>query len=63
MDMYERYETLCDEVKFQIKFLGDHYAMDFDYLMETLNEMKVLQDKIREQQFIDFNKNESNKGV
>jgi len=56
MDIFERYEELCKEVEFQMKFMSDFYSMDFDYLEETLSEMKSLQYKIREQQFIDNNK-------
>ncbi len=57
MDIFDRYEALCKEVIFQMKFIGDHYAMDFDYLEEVLSEMKGLQYKIREQQFIEYNEN------
>lgn len=57
MDIFERYETLCKEVEHQMKFLSDCYQMDFDYLEETLSELKILQYRIREQQFIEYNEN------
>ena len=57
MDIFDRYEALCKEVEFQMKFISDYYAMDFDFLEETLSELKTLQYKIREQQFIEYNEN------
>lgn len=41
----ERYELLCEDIKYQIDFIGDFYEMDFTHLIETLTEMKKLQDK------------------
>lgn len=40
---FERYELLAEDVKFQIKFIDDYYVFDFDYLEQTLKEMKKLQ--------------------
>lgn len=45
-DVFKRYELLCEEVKYQIKFLNDYYVFDFKHLEKTLNEMKILQKKI-----------------
>ena len=48
--IFERYELLCKDVTHQIGFLNDYYQMDFEYLQETLDEMKELQKKIIQNQ-------------
>lgn len=45
---FKRYELLCKEIKHQIDFIDDYYAFDFKHLEETLNEMKTLQEKIKQ---------------
>ena len=52
--IFERYELLCKDVKHQIDFVGDYYAMDFEYLQQTLNEMKELQKTIKQNQFDEY---------
>lgn len=53
--IFERYELLCKDIKHQIDFVGDFYAMDFDHLQQTLDEMKDLQNKIKEHQYKQLN--------
>lgn len=48
--IFERYELLCKDVKHQINFVDDFYTMDFEHLQQTLDEMKDLQNKIKEHQ-------------
>jgi len=55
--IFDRYDILCNEVKYQMKFIGDHYAMDFDYLIEHLKEMKNLQEQIKEDQLKEYETN------
>lgn len=53
--IFERYELLCKDVKYQIDFVDDYYVFDFKHLNETLKEMKKLQNKIRQNQTININ--------
>ena len=55
-ETFKRYELLCKDVKHQIDFVDDYYEFDFKHLEETLNEMKELQEKIRQNQWLDSNK-------
>lgn len=50
--IFERYEVLSEEVKHQIGFIGDFYVMDFEYLQQTLDEMRGLQKIINENNFL-----------
>lgn len=49
-EILERYALLCKDIKHQIDFIGDYYAMDFEHLQQTINEVKELQEKIRQNQ-------------
>jgi hypothetical protein len=42
----EKYDVLCKDIKHQISFIDDIYQMDFKYLQETLNMMKILQAEV-----------------
>ncbi|MEK6829064.1 MAG: hypothetical protein AABY15_02975 [Nanoarchaeota archaeon] len=44
--MEERYAILCDEVKHQIHFMTEPDSFDFEYLQQTINEMKSLKEKL-----------------
>jgi len=46
MEKFEKYEKLCEEIKFQMKFIDDAYCMDFDYFIETLQKLKDIQNEI-----------------
>ena len=47
--IFERYELLCKDVKYQIDFVDDYYVMDFEHLQKTLDEMKELQEIIKQE--------------
>lgn len=47
LNVLERYETLSEEIKYQIQFIDDFYEFDFVYFNQTLQEMKTLQKKLR----------------
>jgi len=47
-ELIKKYELLCNDVKHQIDFVDNFYEFDFNHLEETLNEMKTLQKKIRQ---------------
>jgi len=49
-ETFNRYFFLCKDIKYQIDFVNDCYEFDFKHLEETLNEMKELQEKIRQHQ-------------
>lgn len=55
-ELIKRYELLCKDVKHQIDFIDNYYDFDFKHLEETLNEMKELQEKIKQNQWVDSNK-------
>lgn len=44
----KEYELLCKEVRFQISYIDDFYEFDFTHLVGILNEMRILQDTIKE---------------
>lgn len=48
----QRFELLGKDVKHQINFISDFYVMDFDYLINTLKEMKELQLEMKEQELV-----------
>jgi hypothetical protein len=41
------YNLLTDDVKHQISFIYDYYEFNFEHIINTLNELKELQNKIR----------------
>lgn len=47
-ETFKRYEHLCKDVKHQINFIDDCYEFDFNHLEITLNELKELQEKIKQ---------------
>jgi hypothetical protein len=46
----ERYELLCKDIKHQMLYIDDVYCFDFNFLKESLDEMKKLQTKILKKQ-------------
>jgi len=55
-EIFERYELLSEDIKYQIKFLDDCYTFDFENLYNTLKEMEKLQKKILQEQIDNFEK-------
>jgi hypothetical protein len=55
-EIFERYEILSKDVKYQINFIDDCYSFDFENLNETLKEMEQLQKKIKQNQIEQFKK-------
>lgn len=57
--LIEDYNLLAKDVKFQVgPFIFDHERMDFDYLKDTLNQLKRIQKKIRRKNYEELiNKN------
>jgi hypothetical protein len=49
----ESYETLSKDVKYQLGFIDDFHTFDFEFLIETLKSMAVIQLRIS-QKVIDF---------
>jgi len=43
---FDEYEMLCKDIKFQMGYIDDIYQMDFDYLQDKLNMMKILQAEV-----------------
>ena len=46
--MNERYQLLSKEVKYIIKFVSNWEVFDFDNLQKSLDEMKELQQKLKQ---------------
>lgn len=42
-----RYELLCKDIKHQMEYIDDYYTIDFQFLQDTLDEMKELQIVLR----------------
>jgi hypothetical protein len=47
VEVFDRYDLLCEDLKHQLQYISDIYQFDFDHMNGTISEMIELQKKVR----------------